>query len=219
MNIKPIKKVKTTKEIVHDEIKNAIFNGNIKRDLIVTETMLAESFNTSRTPIREAINDLLKDGLLVSIPRKGVKIREVTPSEKTQITFLRLSMEKEGVKKTAQHITLEQVQVLEGIIELQHNAMLKNNRIEFIELDQEFHSKIIYFAELHLFKDILLNLHDLTRLIGHQALAKVGRMEEVIKEHRQILKALQIKDETQSATLMEEHLTKTMESIEIVEGT
>ncbi|MBS4178765.1 GntR family transcriptional regulator [Lederbergia citrea] len=218
LNVNPIEKVKTTKEIVYDEIKNAIFNGNIKRDQIITETILAQSLNTSRTPVREAVGDLLKDGLLVSVPRKGLKVREITPSEKNQIIFLRISIETEGLKKVIPFITPNQIQLLREIIELQREAMLNNNRIEFIELDQKFHRKIIFFAEQHLLGDILLNLYDLSRLIGHQALAKSGRMEEVIEEHMQIVEALKLMNVNQATELMEKHLLKTKESIAIVEG-
>jgi DNA-binding GntR family transcriptional regulator len=211
-------KSKTTKEIVYDEIKNAIFNGNIKGDEVITETILAQSLNTSRTPVREAVGDLLKDGLLVSVPRKGLKVREITPSEKDQIIFLRISIETEGLKRIIPVIKPSHIQYLNDLIEMQKEAMEKNDRIEFIELDQKFHRKILFFAEQHLLGDILLNLYNLTRLIGHQALAKKGRMEEVIVEHSQIVEALQIMDELQATKLMEQHLLQTKESIEIVEG-
>jgi DNA-binding GntR family transcriptional regulator len=211
-------KSKTTKEIVYDEIKNAIFNGSIKGDEVITETILAQSLNTSRTPVREAVGDLLKDGLLVSVPRKGLKVREITPSEKDQIIFLRISIETEGLKRIIPVIKPSHIQYLNDLIEMQKEAMEKNDRIEFIELDQKFHRKILFFAEQHLLGDILLNLYNLTRLIGHQALAKKGRMEEVIVEHSQIVEALQLMDELQATKLMEQHLLQTKESIEIVEG-
>ncbi|MDR7079462.1 DNA-binding GntR family transcriptional regulator [Neobacillus niacini] len=180
--------------------------------------ILAQSFNTSRTPVREAVGDLLKDGLLVAVPRKGLKVREITPSEKEQIIFLRVSIETEGLRRVIPSITANQIQFLREVIEQQKTAMEKNDRIEFIELDQKFHRKILYFAEQHLLGDILLNLYNLTRLIGHKALAKNGRMEEVIEEHLRIVEALKLKDVKQATELMEEHLVQTKESIDIVEG-
>lgn len=217
LNMNPVKS-KTTKEIVYDEIKNAIFNGSIEGGEIITETILAQSLNTSRTPVREAVGDLLKDGLLVSVPRKGLKVREITPSEKDQIIFLRISIETEGLRKIIPIIKPSHIQYLSELIELQKDAMEKNNRIDFIELDQKFHRKILFFAEQHLLGDILLNLYNLTRLIGHQALAKNGRMEEVIEEHSLILSALEKNDESQATKLMEQHLMQTKVSIEIAEG-
>ncbi|AZU64396.1 GntR family transcriptional regulator [Neobacillus mesonae] len=219
LNFTPIEKMKTTKEIVYEEIKNAIFYGNIKKDEILTESSLAQSLNTSRTPVREAVGDLIKDGLLVSIPWKGLKVREISPSEKEQIIFLRVSIESEGLRCAMKNITPEQIQSLRDIVDQQQCALKQNNRIEFIDLDQKFHMKILNLAEQHLLEDILLNLYHLTRLIGHKALAKNGRMEEVIEEHLQIIEALLEKDQDKATKLMEYHLINTKDSIDIAEGT
>lgn len=218
LNISPIERVKTTKEVVYDQIKDAIFNGDIKQDELITEVMLAQSLNTSRTPVREAVGDLLKEGLLVSVPRKGLKIREITPSEKEQIMYLRNSIEREGLKRLLPNVTEAQIHHLRDMVEKQRESMENNNRISFIELDQKFHRKIIYFAEQHLLGDILLNIYNLSRLIGHQALAKKGRMEEVIEEHVQIIDALENKDLELAQKCMSDHLLKTSDSIVMVEG-
>lgn len=218
LNISPIEKVKTTKEVVYDQIKDAIFNGDIKQDELITEVMLAQSLNTSRTPVREAVGDLLKEGLLVSVPRKGLKVREITPSEKEQIMYLRNSIEREGLKRLLPNVTEAQIHHLRDIVEKQRESMENNNRISFIEMDQKFHRKIIYFSEQHLLGDILLNIYNLSRLIGHQALAKKGRMEEVIEEHVQIIDALENKDLELAQKYMSDHLLKTSDSIVMVEG-
>ncbi len=217
LNIPSIGKVKTTKEIVYEEIKNAIFSGSIKNDQILTETILADSLNTSRTPVREAVGDLLKEGLLVSIPRKGFRIRQISPSEKEQIFFLRMSIETEGLKRLFSRVTKDQIDYLKKSVELQKEAMLENDRIKFIELDQNFHRKILSFAELHLLEDIFLNIYNLTRLIGHQALAKNGRMEEVIEEHIKIIESLSIKDSELASESIKTHINNTRESLSVAE--
>ncbi|MFS0576829.1 GntR family transcriptional regulator [Sporosarcina sp. 179-K 3D1 HS] len=218
LNISPIERVKTTKEVVYEQIKTAIFNGDVKKDELLTETMLAQSLNTSRTPVREAVGDLLKEGLLVSVPRKGLKVREITPSEKEQIIYLRRTIEKEGIRRLLPNITAAQISYLKDIVEKQKESMEENDRIKFIEMDQKFHRKIIYFSEQHLLADILLNIYDLSRLIGHQALGKSGRMEEVVEEHLQIINALENKDMALAQQYMTDHLLKTSDSIVVVEG-
>ncbi|WP_233192404.1 GntR family transcriptional regulator [Sporosarcina sp. P26b] len=217
IRINPIEKVKTTKEIVYEQIKNAVFNGDISRDEMITETMLAESLNTSRTPVREAVSDLLNEGLLISVPRKGLRVRDVTQSEKEQILYLRLSIEREGLKKLLPQVTPSQVSYLREIIDMQKETLLDNNRIKFIEMDQEFHRKIVNYSEQYLLEDILLNIYNLSRLVGHKALAKDGRMEEVIEEHLQIIDALENKDMILVQKCMEDHLLRTSDSIVIVE--
>ncbi|EKN70360.1 GntR family transcriptional regulator [Neobacillus bataviensis LMG 21833] len=218
LNFTPIEKMKTTKDIVYEKIKNAIFCGNIKKDEMITESSLAQSLNTSRTPVREAVGDLVKEGLLVPIPWKGLKVREISPSEKEQIIFLRVTIESEGVRRAMKNSTPEQIQSLSNIVNQQQRAIKQNNRIEFIDLDQKFHMEILKLAQQHLLEDILLNLYHLTRLIGHKALAKNGRMEEVIEEHLQIIEALLENDPDKATKLMEYHLKNTKDSIDLTEG-
>jgi DNA-binding GntR family transcriptional regulator len=216
-NLKPVQKKKTTKEIVYEQVKKAVLNGTIGKDEVLTETLLADKLETSRTPVREAVADLTKDGLLVHIPRKGFKVRRITENEKEQIIFLRVSIETEGLRKLVGSVKEEQIDLLRGIISSQEMAMKENDRVQYIELDQHFHRKILEFADQNLLEQILLELYNLARLIGHQALMKEGRMEEVIKEHNDILNALEAKDSEKALELMNKHLQKTRETVKAVE--
>ncbi|WP_181351228.1 GntR family transcriptional regulator [Thalassobacillus sp. CUG 92003] len=216
LNVKPIEKKKTTKEIIYDQLKRAILNGDIEPGETLTETMLAETFQTSRTPIRETVADLTKEGLLVHIPRKGFKIREITESEKEQIMFLRKSIETEGLQKLAPVVTEQQISELKEIIHDQKEVMKEDNRVRYIELDQFFHQKILEFAGQNLLKGIVQELYNLTRLIGHAALMKEGRMQEVIQEHRGVLMALQAGDGEQAFALMQDHLDTTRNTVKAV---
>src|SRR5699024_3129156 len=96
--MRPIDNRKTTKELVYDQLKKNILNGTIGQEEILTETNLADTLQTSRTPVREAIADLLNEGLLVHIPRKGFQVRKIDRHELDQILYLRLSIEMRGVR-------------------------------------------------------------------------------------------------------------------------
>lgn len=217
LNIRPVSRKRTTKEIVYNELKDAILNGHLKKDTVFTETQLAESLNTSRTPVREAVSDLMKDGLLVSVPRRGIKIREITENEKEQISFLRLAIETEGVTKLSQSITQEQVEELHQIVKEQIEAMEENDRVSYIELDLTFHRTILHFANLMLLEEILQDLYNLTRLIGHKALMKEGRMKEVIQEHFDIIKALEENNSNEARNNITVHLFKTRDIVNVVD--
>lgn len=217
LNIRPVTKKETTREIVYKELKVAIFNGKIKKDNIFTETQLANLLNTSRTPVREAVADLLKDGLLVAIPRKGLKVREIVESEIEQIFFLRTFIEQEGMKKLSTSVTKDQIAYLRDLIARQKEAMQENDKVTYIDLDQEFHLGILHFSNQNLLEDILQNLYSLTRLIGHKALMKEGRMREVLKEHSVIIDSLEENDPNKSSELVIDHLNTTKQSIKIVE--
>ncbi|GAA4865552.1 GntR family transcriptional regulator [Paenibacillus vulneris] len=212
-NLKPIDKPTTTKERAYNEIKHVILSGYITSEEIFTEVKLAELLNTSRTPVREALADLIKEGLIVSIPRKGMAVRKVTENEMEQIFLLRASIETKVIQKLAETITPEQLEELKAICKEQEEAMSNNDDIAFIKLDQTFHITLTRFVEYELIEQMLLNLHNLSQLIGLRAIKKINRMKEVLEEHLDIISAIERKDAEQSAEMMARHLNKTKESV------
>lgn len=211
--MQPIASRKTTKELVYDQLKKGILNGTISRQEILTETKLADSLNTSRTPIREAIADLINEGLLVHLPRKGFQVRKIEEHELDQIFYLRLSIELKGISILTQTISKEEVQHLKKMIAEQETAIRENDRIKYIELDQTFHRKMLLFAKQNLFEQIFKELYNLSLLIGHTAITKEGRMEEVIREHKSIVQALEQKNSEDATKCLKAHLYTTGESV------
>ncbi|WP_078429846.1 GntR family transcriptional regulator [Alkalihalobacterium alkalinitrilicum] len=213
-NLRPIHKEETTKERVYRQIKEAILKGDITDNQFFTETQLADSLNISRTPVREALQNLMKESLIVSTPRKGFKVKTITPKEQEEILLLRKSIETKTIEQLARQITEEQLAYFKELRAKQIKAMKANDNLTFIEIDQEFHLSIVRFIGYQLIEEILLNLHELTRLIGLKAIKKYGRMDEVIEEHRKIISALEQGEATLAANLMYEHLTATGESLD-----
>lgn len=111
--MEPIARRKTTKEIVYDQLKRSILSGELDPNQMMTETSLAESLHISRTPVREAVGDLTKEGLLIHIPRKGFKVRRIDEDDMEQILYLRISIEMRSVKMLIDHITDEELKKLE----------------------------------------------------------------------------------------------------------
>lgn len=213
-NLKPIIKRKTTKEMVYEQLKTEILSGNIGHEKIMTETSLAESLHISRTPVREAVSDLTKEGLLVHFPRKGFMVRRINEHEMEQILYLRRAIEKRSMKMLVKHINEEDLNILDKVIAEQKEAINNNDRIRYIELDQTFHRKLLKMSNQNILENILQELYNLTLLIGHTAISNEGRMEEVIKEHGAILEALRKGRKEEASLLMERHLVATGESVQ-----
>lgn len=216
-NLKPIEKEQTTQEKVYEQIKKSILNGEITSDTTFTEVQLAESLNTSRTPVRAALQDLVNEGLVISVPRKGFTVRKITQEEQDEIFLLRISIETKVIIKVADIITDAQLKALKEIYHEQEQAMLSENVIKFIDLDQEFHINLVKIGRYKLIEQILLNLHDLTKLIGLKALSHQGRMKNVLLEHGEIIAALENKDSELAAQRMKEHLMKTNDTLNIID--
>ncbi|MDQ0219560.1 GntR family transcriptional regulator [Peribacillus cavernae] len=218
IRLKPIKQL-TTQDIVYKQVKEAILNGVIASEEIFTEVQLAETLNTSRTPVRGAIQNLVKEGLLVSIPRKGLTVRKITAEEQDEIFLLRSSIEVEVIKKLSKsHISREQLLPLKVIIQQQEEAMKNDDNITFIDLDQTFHLSLTRLANYTLMEQVLNNLHNLTQLMGLKAVSRKGRMKDVLKEHRQIIQAIEERDSKSASKFILDHLYKTKQTLNDVDN-
>jgi len=216
LNMNPIKK-QTTKEIVYDEIKRAILTGELNKEGYYKETFLADTLQTSRTPVREAANDLVKEGLLLSYPRKGYKVKRITSDEREQIIYLRKCIEQKALSILQDSITEEQLNQFDQIIAKQREAMENDDRYTFIEYDQLMHRTFIKMAGLNIMEDIFEKIYTLMRLIGHTALMKQGRMNEVIKEHKDVIESMRENNFEKASNELVEHLEHTHSIVQTIQ--
>jgi len=218
VSLKPIKKENTTQDKVYKQIQKAILFGGISSDEIFTEVQLAEMLNTSRTPVRAALQDLVKEGLLVSIPRKGVTVRRITQEEQDEIFLLRSSIEVQVVKKLTEMTSPDQLKILRLIVKEQQEAKENEDAIKFIELDHEFHLSLTRLANFSIIEEVLQNLHNLTQLMGLKAVSKHGRMKNVIKEHIEIIEALETRNAELASAVILNHLDNTKDTLNNLEN-
>ena len=87
------------KEKVYQGIYDDVTNGIYKQNDILTESRLIEQYNVSKSPVREALIELCKDGILKNIPRMGYQVMPVTLKEVIDILELRADIETSGQRK------------------------------------------------------------------------------------------------------------------------
>ena len=176
----------------------------------ITEVELSNLLDVSRTPVREAMNELVLEQLMIFKPRKGYKVNTFTNHEINQIFLLRESLEIACVPFLVELINENHIFDLQTIIDHQSKAAEKNDYYTFMLLDKEFHTYLMEIIEFKLFLKSYNVQHDLSILIGTQGLKSQGRMLEVIEEHNEILKALTTKDKDIIKKAMKSHLEKSM---------
>ncbi len=103
---------------------------------------LARDMEISRTPIWEAVNRLIQEGLLVSVPNRGVFVTDITPSEALDIYSVREVLEGLAAKLAAGNIHAEAVVKMENCLARQHESALRQDLVDYSKHDFEFHSVI-----------------------------------------------------------------------------
>ena len=102
-------------ERVYQALHEAIMDGRFAGGARLKEVALAEQFNTSRTPIREALMQLERDGLIDLLPNRGAVVRSLSERDVEDAFQIRALLEGYGAAQAALRITEEQMQELEGI--------------------------------------------------------------------------------------------------------
>lgn len=206
--IKEIKR-KTLKDTIYTSLKEIILNNNFPSDDFITENSLAEKLNVSRTPLREAMQDLVNENLIEFKPRKGYKIKTHSIEEVEQIFLLRFVIEKEIIDPLFEKVTSEKISTLKKIIDRQKDTVINEDGYQFMLIDKEFHRELFLISEYNIFLKSYDLFHNLTILIGAQAIRKKGRMTEVINEHIEIINMLEKKDKEGMIKAINNHLSRT----------
>ncbi|MBW2016402.1 MAG: GntR family transcriptional regulator [Deltaproteobacteria bacterium] len=131
------------REKVYRVIRDEILNGNIAPGARLIETRLAKQIKTSRTPVREALHLLEREGLLVAIPRVGYRVKQLSWDEVEEICEIRAVNETLAARWAIKRITSKNIRALEKNIEEAEREVKEGNPKAFVERDAEFHEILV----------------------------------------------------------------------------
>jgi hypothetical protein len=191
---------------VADMIREKIFNHELQPGSWIDEQQLTQLFGISRTPLREAIKVLASEGLITMKIRRGAYVTEVETTEIGQIFEVIALLEGQGVKKVTQQATDKELEVLDAIHLKLEKAAADRNIDKFFELNQEFHDKIQEIGGNRWMRKVITDLRQVLKLQRRNSLTKMGRLEQSLQEHRQILSAIIARKSDLAQELMINHL-------------
>lgn len=143
-----------------DIIRNAIIIGELKLGEPLSEKKVSEKFNLSKTPVREALGDLVHEGLIQKHSRRGSFVFDITINEIEEIAEFRFLLELYALKKTLGNNKKGILEILSKNIAEQQKANEQKNYNEYLILDTEFHRSFFkYFKNSNVIKnyEIIIN--------------------------------------------------------------
>lgn len=195
---------------VYEEIKNAILSEQYAPGTVLNERKLSEELGISRTPVREALQMLEKDGWLQAETYKGTVVRAFDASYMHEILEIRTALELLAVQNAARNMTDAELQSLAEIHREQQEALNPYDGSRFILIDRKFHNKIYECSGNRELVRLLGNYYDIFLFLGMRAIAgSAERRLTTIEEHKGILDALRSKDERAAAGAMKKHMEQT----------
>lgn len=197
----------TLKLRVSEQIRHAILSGGFQPGERLNETHLAEKFNVSRIPVREALLELQEQGLIVHQPHRGMFVIQLTDEDVQRINSLRIILEAEAIKLCRANLTASHEVELSALVEKLDNCQLKSD-FEASMLDLEFHRAIWAGSRNPYLQKMLNSL--LTVLFSHQALAYMhtpGKRHWPLKHHRALLDVIRGQSDLSPEQAMINHLS------------
>jgi DNA-binding GntR family transcriptional regulator len=202
------KKKKLLREQVYGGIKNAIIGGEFEPGKRLIEERLAEDMKTSRTPVREAIQKLEKEGLIQRLPRGGFAVKGVTEEEVEEVFGLRAVLEGYAGYLATQRIEGDELKALEEIITAQEACLKSMDVDEFIRLDGEFHDKLYEAAKNNRLYALLNDLRDYMYRYRVILLRYGRKAPAAVQDHKDMLASVKAKNARQVEKLVMKHMTR-----------
>lgn len=193
-------------EEVAEALRERIFSGQLKPGDWVDELALAEEFGISRTPLREAIKVLAVEGLITMKLRRGAYVTEVNEQELAEIYHLMALLESDAAATVAAQANQAQIAELEHL----HQALedsAKQDITRFFAANEAFHMRLLQLSSNRWREQIVADLRKVMKLSRAQSLAKEGRLQQSLEEHRQIMQALKSGDAQAARLAMHAHIT------------
>lgn len=205
--MKRIRTVRNLKGEVYKIVRAGIADRTLSPGARLTETDLVKRLGVSRTPIREALNQLAKEGMVEIIPRKGTFVKHHNPEEVVEIIALREVLEGLAARLAAVRLTEADIDAMEAGLERYHSGEMTYSKV-----DRLFHDRIVTASGMPRLHTLINNLYDSLQMTNVLAAAykTPGRIEESLAEHRGILEAFRQRDPHLAEKRSRQHLQATL---------
>lgn len=206
ITVAPLVGHRSLREQVAGALRAAVVSGEMQPGLVYSAPSLAARFQVSATPVREALLDLTKEGLVESVRNKGFRVTEVTDQQLDEITELRALIEVPTVTRLAADITAEQVRALRPLADEICASAEDGDLIGYIEADRRFHLALLELNGNARLLAVVDELRAQTRLYGLSRLVEQRSLVGSAQEHHEILDALQANDAVRTEGVMRRHI-------------
>jgi len=199
---------------VYQKIRDGILERRYKENEELKESTLGKELGVSRTPVREALRQLELEGLVTIVPNKGAYVTGISPKDVKDIYAIRSTLEGLAVRWAIEHITPGQIVELEEILMLsEYHLKKENNAEQIMELDSKFHGILYAASGSRILQNLLSNFHDYIKNTRMNSVVTEDRARRSIREHRQILRAIQDGDMDMAEQLANEHIWQVIQNL------
>ena len=205
---------KTKNQVVYEKLRQEIIKGQLKPGQKLVMSSLARQFGTSETPIREAIRRLESDGYVVFTPHSGTEVTRLNDQELSEIYLIRISLEALATRLAVPFVGQEDLDWLKKKNHEMKVAVTANRYEDLALLNKEFHLRIYKAAPYPRLYKMIADLWDAFERWPCIFTFVPKRARSAIKEHEEIMDALETKNVDKADALMKEQKKRSLEALQ-----
>ncbi|MGW4664743.1 GntR family transcriptional regulator [Streptosporangium sandarakinum] len=197
------------REQVAHALRAALITGEMRPGVVYSAPVLAAQFGVSATPVREAMLDLAKEGLVEAVRNKGFRVTELSDRDLDELTEIRLLIEVPTVTRLASAGGTDGAARFDPLRPLARkivDAADRGDLIAYVDADIRFHLELLALAGNAHLVDVVRDLRGRARLYGLPALSARGGLAGSAREHLELLDLLAAGDQEGTERLIRRHI-------------
>ena len=208
MSLGPAVESKPIREIAYETLKHAIITGELPAGSRIVETEYAERMHISRTPLREALRKLERDGLVEYMLRRGVVVRAFTIADVEEIYTIRNALEMLTLPAIIRNATAEDIARLRKLLHQMDPVNIRNDIPTLSPMARSFHAQLTAISgQKRIIRAIEGQDEYITRFSA-LAIAKEDRRLQAHQEHHRLVDLVEKKDLEGFEKLMHSHIER-----------
>lgn len=199
---------KPLRDVVFENLREAILEGKLKPGQRLMEVQLAEQLGVSRTPVREAIRKLELEGLVVMLPRKGAYVANMSLKDVIDVLEIRASLEGLAASLAAERINPDDIKKLEKIAKEFEELTIASDVDTLLKKDVEFHECIFKATNNKKLHQLINSLWEQVYRFRVTYISDYDSSLSIVNEHKLILDAIKKGDNELAKKYAREHIEK-----------
>lgn len=195
-------------------LRELIYAGTLPAGGWIDEVALAKAFGLSRTPLREALKVLEKEGLVRNVPRQGSYVTELSAEDLEQLFPIMAMLEARCALEATKKASDADIRALESIHAELERCAAAGDAAGYYAANDQFHVRLENLSGNRWLQRVTSELRRFLRLLRGRQLGVPGRRDESLAEHRALMKAIKARDALRAERLMKDHLHAQEHSVE-----
>lgn len=203
---------RSVRDVVYEKLKEAILSGVYLPGAQLKERSLAEQFNISTTPLKEALRQLEREGLVETVPRIGTFIPKNIMVSIEEVMLVRAALEGVGARLAALKATADEVKELAACIADMERETAGQNREALVQVNNRFHEMVSRFSK----NNYIIKQVAVTRGFSPKTvLFSEGEEAFSFQDHHEVYLGIVHKDPDRAEAGMKRHILR---SLKVVQG-